>query len=344
MSDNDLKNGRNGNHQYNIEIAPPLPPVKLNKDGTPAKIQPKPTRPKFNVPGVTTIVGMLDKPGLAWGAAKETALLAVNDQQRWQRLPKPEAVELVRTHFRRVWDLKAETGTIVHEVALTWARGQEADLEKLLALDSKGRERTWTADERAEVQRRVIGCVDALELFYLEQRPKWRYTEQTVVHPYSGYSPEKPYKVDPKTAYAGCFDGDGELREHGPGLWDFKTGKRYPTEVTLQVAGGYAHAPLLGHYADDGRLLSVEPYEAPPKRGSIWLHDDGTYEVLELPNGRKPYVSFMRLRRMHADLAEMRKWEKEHPDPYAETDADSGEMEPETLAEALPKTETKEAA
>lgn len=334
MTANDLAHGRNGNHQYNLHFRPPTPEPKYKRDGTLAKVQPAMPKPKFKVPGVTTIVGLLDKPGLTWGAAKETAKIAVDEPHRWQHLERDMAFEIVRTHFRKVWDLKAETGNIVHEVALAWAKEQEADLDYLLTYDEKGEERTWTGEERNEVLRRVNGCVDALELFYLEKKPKWRYVEQSVAHPYCGYSPEKPWKIDAKTSYGGCFDADGELSGEGEILLDWKTGRRYPIETILQVAGGYGNAPLLAYYDDEGWLVKVEPYEAPKKRATVWLHDDGTYELLVLPSGRSVYTRFIQLRRQHAWLAEMRAWETAHPDPYSEIDADSGEMESETVASA----------
>lgn len=324
MAPTDLSLGRNGNHQYNLELWTP-PAEELYKNGKPKTV--KAAKPKHKFPGVTTVIGLLDKPGLVWAAARETAQMAVHQQNRWQHLDRDVAVEVMRKEFRRLWDIKADTGSIVHEIALAWARGEDADLEQLMAVDEKGRERDWSAEERAEVLRRVNGCVDALELFYLVERPQWRYVEQPIVNPGYRWKLDQPYKLDPKTAYGGCFDGDGELRESGDVQLDFKTGERYPTQVTLQMAG-YGHAPLLAHYDDEGHLVEVTPYEAPAKKASVWLHDDGTYELLEVPADRSAYVRFIELRRQHAWLAEMRQWEKAHPAPET---VEPGEIAPENL-------------
>lgn len=335
--DSDLVKGRNGNHRYNITPPPPPPEPKFLKDGvTLAKVQPKLPKPKHDTPSVTTISGLLDKAGLMWGAAKETALLAVYGREKWGHLEDEAAYEKLRTWFRHVWDLKAETGNIVHDVALSWALGEtDVDLIPLIEYDRKGETRNWSDDEKLEVLRRVNGCLDALELFYLEQQPTWRYVEQPVIMPSARFKHGDDYVVDPKSSTAGCFDGDGHLRDFGNVLGDFKTGKRYPLEETLQLAG-YQRSKLLATYDDNGHLSNLEDYDAPKKCVSIHLNDDGTYEVLPLPVNAAARARFTQLRRQYEFNRQMAAWEKEHPAPIAEESLEEQLFE--SLAGAQEKT------
>lgn len=343
----DLLNGRNGSHRYNITPKPAEPEPRLKKNGELHKIQPKLADPKFDTTGVTTISGMLEKDGLVWGASKETALLAVHGKDQWEHLPEEEAVDKLRTHFRRVWDLKSETGTIVHQVALDWAQERESDLDHLLTFDENGKERDWRQDERAEVLRRVDGCLSALELFYLEQRPKWHHVEQTVIHPGVHFRHGDPYtrdeyRIDRVTAFAGCLDATGELAQEGDVLLDFKTGQRYLDSIVLQLAG-YANAKLRGIYDEVGHLIGVEEFHAPKKRVVVFLNDTGEYELLELPVNRAAYQRYIGLKRTHAWLSEFRAWERQHPAPVLvdlDSDLDTGEIDMGTVPANISSEET----
>ena len=316
MRANDLQSGRNARHQYNItpaEVCFPLEP-KLLKSGELAKHQPKRPKPKFNTKSVTRVSGSLPKDGLMWGAAKETATYAVENRE-WRGMPDEMAIETLRTRFRYLWDIKAETGTIVHEVAMLWAQEKDADIAEMLAFDRYGKERKWTPDETAEVLRRVDGCLISLEKFYKIYKPEWRFVERTVINPGATWRLGMPYKVDTATCYAGQFDAVAYLKGVGWVLLDHKTGQRYLDAMTLQLAG-LAHAPLLGTYDAEGHLILTEPFEAPRKRAVVFLNDSGEFEYLELPAGRRAYQRFIALRRNIDWLDEITQFEKDHPSPF----------------------------
>lgn len=94
-----------------------------------------PSRPYSRMksePSVTTIIGELNKPGLEWGASKEAAKFAVYGHDEWFGLEDPAAVELIRKHFKGVWDGRAAMGTLVHTVNECWINGESPDLEILV--------------------------------------------------------------------------------------------------------------------------------------------------------------------------------------------------------------------
>lgn len=269
---------------------------------------------KHEAPGVTSVVGILDKSGLSWGAAKETALFAVDNQHEWMHLTRDESYEILRKHHRNVWDGKASVGNIVHDIAVAWSTGEEVDTAELVSVDDKGRDRKWFGG-MAEPFRRVNGCLDALTRFYQDQTPVWIATEETVF----STGCESPDEIDPETCYAGSFDAVGKLTDGNIWRLDWKTGGRYPIDTTLQLAA-YEFADWVGCYTLDGDLESVSPNERTDKRGVVYLHDDGTYELLEVPADEKAHERFMQLRRTKAWLDQMTKWEKAHPEPTRETE------------------------
>lgn len=349
--DNDLVKGRSGNHRYNLEYPPPpIPEPTYKKDGTLKVHQPKREKPKHNTASVTTISGSLAIAGLPWAAAKETALYAVHKKADWMALSPEMAVERLRTWHDRVWALKREVGNITHFIALQWAIGNyTVELDPLLEFNDKGEPRGWSDEETGEVARRVEGCVDALELFYMEQRPIWNYVEQPVIMPSWRYKHGDEYIVDDKTSTGGCFDGDGVLRDYGHLLLDAKTGGRYPDKETLQMAG-YQRSKLLATYDENGYLVDINDYVAPKRCASLHLNDDGTYEVLVLPVNGAARMRFNQLRRQYEWDKTMRAWVKEHPAPLDEISleealaASLAGVEPEVETEIDDEIDDKESA
>ena len=133
---------------------------------------------KHTAPSVTGVLGILDKPGLSWGAAKETAIFAVLRRDQWEGLSEAEAIERLRKHHRGVWDDKARRGTAVHHLAHEWARGNEIDVPPDCA-----------------------PYIDALAQFYADWRPSWVALERSVIYDYGDES------------YGGSFDAIGELAD-----------------------------------------------------------------------------------------------------------------------------------
>lgn len=237
-------------------------------------------------PSVTTVLGVLNKPGLSWGAAKETALFAIHHRDEWEHLAVEDAYHRLRKHHRGIWNDKASRGTAVHALALEWARGNEVDCPP-----------------------ECSPYLDALERFYDECDPGWVEMERTVVYDVAGLE------------YGGSYDFVADVTVKGGArkrlLTDYKTGQRYPVEVILQLAG-YRFAKGMGVFSPLGGLESIEPMIEVDGAAVLYLHDDGTYELLELPAERPAHDIFLALRRAWGWLEEAQKWERRHPAPTRE--------------------------
>lgn len=235
-----------------------------------------------NAPSVSTVLGTLNKPGLPWGAARETALFAVFHQDEWIDLSEQDAVNRLRTHHRGVWDAKAQNGTSVHDFALSWSQGQEV-----------------------EVPAELDGYMDALEAFYRDNEPVFVEMEQTVIYDEKGQE------------FGGSFDavmgfGAGEFVDRTL-IVDYKTGKRYPIETTLQLSA-YRACKKIGVYDEAGQLVSTRPMPATAGGAVLYLHDDGSYELLEVPANGDAFACFLRLRTVWEWNLNMEKWVKAHPE------------------------------
>lgn len=234
---------------------------------------------QHDAPSVTTIVNVLNKPKLPWGAAKETALFAVLNQQEWITLPPHDAIDRLRKHHRGVWDDKANRGTRVHDLACRWAQGETVDCP---------------AD--------CDPYLDALDRFYRDHRPAWLHLERSVIHDAPGES------------YGGSFDAIADLPGlGGTRLIDLKTGRRFPIETTLQLAG-YRYADAMGVYDDDGALIDTEPMPAVDGCSVLYLHDSGGYELLDVPADKAAFEAFLALRRVYGWQRDMEAWERAAPE------------------------------
>lgn len=233
-------------------------------------------------PSVTGVLGLLNKPGLSWGAAKETALFAIHHPDEWQHLDPTDAYHRLRKHHAGVWRDKASRGTAVHALALEWAEGREVDCPP-----------------------ECDPYLDALERFYVDRSPVWVEVERSVVY------------NAPDLAFGGSFDAIAELDGRRVVL-DIKTGQRYPVEVTAQLAA-YRFAQGMGVYSPLGGLESVEPMPVGIEGGVVlYLHEDRTYELLEVPADRQAFDAFLNLRRVWNWLQDMERWVKRHPEPTRE--------------------------
>lgn len=237
---------------------------------------------KHTAPSVSTVLGVMNKPGLPWGAAKETALFAVFHQDEWIHLDEKGAVDRLRTHHRGVWDDKARRGTLVHDLALGWSQGREVD-----------------------VPAECDPYMDALEAFYVDNQPAFVECEQSVIYDERGME------------FGGSFDA---IIRFGAGdyagrtlIVDYKTGQRYPIETTMQLAA-YRSCKHIGVYDDSGALAGTRPMPATDGGAILYLHDDGTYELLEVPANGDAFASFLRLRVVWGWNRDMEAWVKQHPE------------------------------
>ena len=230
------------------------------------------------VPGVTTVLGIIDKPGLKWGASKVAAEFCVANSRRKKSLATKHRatllaargtsqsaldkralatngtddevfVHLARGEFDRVWKAKADRGSRVHAHAEAWARGRTVDV-----LD----------DER--------GYVDALAEFFDLYRPHFEMVECLV--------------LNAEHRYGGRFDAIMTIN-NAPGdslnrvrvLGDWKTGDPWPFDVALQTVA-YTHGQLAS-YDMDGTLVGLDALPSLDGCRVIYLQPNGTVKVVD---------------------------------------------------------------
>lgn len=212
------------------------------------------------LPSVTTVLNVINKPGLPWGAAKETALFAVHHQDEWTSLSPDDAVERLRKHHKGVWTAKAKRGSAVHDMAKSWAHGAAVD---------------------APVE--MVGFLDALDHFYDDHGPVWTQIERTVIH------------QDADEGYAGTLDAIAVLDDGDRWLLDIKTGADVWPEVALQLAA-YRFAPEMAIYGPDGALVETEPMPEVDRCGVVHLAEDGAYRLVPVTAGRREHEAFLQAR------------------------------------------------
>lgn len=220
-------------------------------------------RKYLSYPSVTTVLNVINKPGLPWGAAKETALFAVHHQDEWTGLAPDDAVERLRKHHKGIWTDKAKRGTAVHELAKEWAKGNEVDVPVDFA-----------------------PFIDALERFYLDREPAWVEVERTVLY------------RDNVEGYGGTLDAIADLNDGARWLLDIKTGADVWPEAALQLAA-YRYAPELAIFDAAGReLIGTDPMPTVDRCGVIHLCDDGTYRLVPIDAGPRELAAFKAAREL----------------------------------------------
>lgn len=253
-----------------------------------SRIRNKPER------SVTEIIGLKAIPGLPWGAAKETALFAVNHQDEWAELETDAAVDRLRTHHRGVWDSRASFGTATHTVMESWFQGETVDLYELVC-DLAANERTavtWRGHED-EMTERLVPYVDGLEKWWNDWTPSGGTAEDCVRTP---------------GIYVGQRDRWGV--NMGGSTWglDLKTtaeqdGSKglYYDSWCLQLTA-YDRAAELVDYALDEKNKVVElgtrPNERVDKHGIVHLRGDGNYALYPVEVTDAAYEAFLGLARV----------------------------------------------
>lgn len=236
-------------------------------------------------PSVSGVAGCLSMgDGLVYGATKVCANAAVYRRDEWGHLSDEDAYHWLRKLHASEWRAKAARGTAVHSLAECWAAGE--DIECPPELDR---------------------YVDALEAFYVDHQPKWIHCERSVVY------------TEPGREYGGTADGWAVLKDGRTGLLDWKTGSRYPVEVILKMAA-YRYATALA-VVENGKFVDTEPVPEADFAAAVYLHDDGTYEMLELPADRDAHRVFLALRDVWGWKKGAEAWEKATPEPSREAAA-----------------------
>jgi hypothetical protein len=226
------------------------------------------------VPGVTTIIDVVDKPQLMWAASKIAAqslvynwgikdniigshrrfLVDTNGTSNWaykrQQLgayggDDEVLIDWARGEFKRIWSTKAQTGTDVHSIAEAWSQGEIVDVPFELS-----------------------GQVKALENFYLLYKPRFLFVETVVVN--------RQYR------YGGRFDCICYL--DGPGaegtFWvDYKSGGEYLLAVALQLEA-YSRCQFVTFNEDESLGALTDP---PATDGArvVYLRANGSLKVLD---------------------------------------------------------------
>lgn len=235
-------------------------------------------------PSVTTILDMLPKPGLPWGAARETAMFAVLHPDRWQHLSEPDAIDVLRRHHRGIWDGRAATGTLVHAVNEAYCAGEDVDLEKMIlqTMDTDSKARTWRDRDPDDLTESVLGYVLGLERWWAHWRPSDIRSEVVVRWPglYIG-----------QTDMRCVIDGDDWLcdlkttakQDDGSGI--------YADSWTLQLAlYGMARETVSYEVTDAPELKrgfrvvesGTGEWSLPERFGVVHLRGDEDYQFFEL--------------------------------------------------------------
>lgn len=174
------------------------------------------------------------------------------------------AAKLIRAgkDYRAVWDDKRDIGTRVHGYAELWLNGKTAEVPD---------------EDQAHMDAFAAWC-DLVE-------PEWLITERAGIG--SVLCPKGPCAVCKDTGrlgYGGRFDSVG-LWDESFWMGDFKTGKSYRPELTLQLAG-YANFDGLLVYDDAGMAVSLEPLPHIDRWCGIYITADGV-KVVEAPDPLK---------------------------------------------------------
>lgn len=175
------------------------------------------------IPGVTTVIGTLDKPALVRWAAKTAAERAVNEWDALSELPLTERLERIQYGARDVTREAALRGTQIHDLGDKLAQGLEVD-----------------------VPPEHVGPVTA----YAKWMDTWG------IDPIASETP----LVSVTHRYAGTTDLWCRVgaRDNAVALIDIKTGKGVYDETGLQLAA-YRHAELM--QPEKGVEIPVPPVD-----------------------------------------------------------------------------------
>lgn len=250
-------------------------------------------------PSVTTVLGLLDKPGLARAAAREVALRAVETLE-WRSQSPGAAVQALKSWPFHVWDGKAALGTLVHEVAEGWAHGETVDLQAKVDVLQKSGFWAGRGDELGEI---ATALLDALEDFWLNMKPVENVTEVVVRTP---------------GKYIGTLDWRCKLNI--PGC----EGERWTLDIKTQAADedrlyldtwalqlhAYDFAQQIVRY-DNREIVDVSPNEGSDRLGIVLLRP-GAWSLISIDRDVNVFLAFARL----CDVWHWRKAYQENTDHW----------------------------
>jgi hypothetical protein len=242
-------------------------------------------------PSVTQIIGILDKPGLSWGAARETANYAVHHQPRWVDLPVSDAVTTLYRHHRGVWDHRALVGTALHEINAQWCQGHTVSLGSIVS-DIREKSPLWQKVPVQDLYAELVPMANGLGKFWKEARPESISWEEVVRYPVPGLS------------YIGTLDWRAKINGQ-PLILDLKTtgskkhgqGK-YWDSWRLQLA---AYRYALEGVVYDATDQEEATCQLPVVSGAaiIHLYVDGHVEFHPVSAGPAEHGVFLSLRKVY---------------------------------------------
>jgi hypothetical protein len=213
------------------------------------------------VPGVTTILSVIDKPGLKKWAAETVAAYVADHREAVEHLSAAGRGPMVAALKEMPWqkrDDAAERGTTLHDFAENIARGEDVDVP----------------DELVPVVENAVRFMDEwhIEPVLIEACVASR------EHQYGG-------KLDLIARYRHPRTG-----ERGVGIFDWKSGKRIYCSVAWQNAA-YGHAEFHGQNGDEHPLPAID--------ASFGVHirpDD--FDVHPVPYDPDIFAEFLAIRRV----------------------------------------------
>jgi hypothetical protein len=210
------------------------------------------------VPGVTTILGVLNKPALPKWAATSVAEYVADNRAAVEHLYAAGRGPMVAALKEMPWQLArnaADRGTRLHDVAEQIARGEEVDV----------------AEELVPVIENALRFMD-----------DWDIDPALIEAPVGSRQHRYAGKLDLIAGYTHPVTG-----HRGVGIFDWKSGKRIYSEACFQL-NAYGHA--------DGYGENLEPL--PPLDAAFGVHirADG-YDVNPLPYSHEVFEEFLTIRR-----------------------------------------------
>lgn len=257
-------------------------------------------RKRGGPPSVTTVIDSMNKAGLPWGAAKETAVYVVHHLDDVAALVGehgPEyAADVLRRHHRGVWDGKADIGTLVHAVNEAWCAGEVAELDRIAA-ELKAAKSVKAADPLL-LAAQAGPYVDGLERFWDDCQPETLATEYVVRH--NGKGVEYVGTAD----WLAVLHGDAvpERLRGRPVLLDLKTTAEqdvqkglYADSWRLQLAA-LRLADEVVLYDGEGNEVGTGPMPQVDWCGVVHMRGEGHYDLIELQAAGDEKGYFIRLR------------------------------------------------
>jgi hypothetical protein len=243
-------------------------------------------------PSVTQIINTLDKPGLSWGAARETASYAVHHCDQWQNLPVADAVTTLYRHHRGVWDHRALVGSALHEINAQWCQGNAVSLRDIVS-SIRERSRLWQQTPSADLYAELLPMADGLGAWWRKAQPEPLSWEEVV-----------RYSIHPHLAYIGTLDWRALIggrailidlkttgsRKHGQGkYWD---------QWRLQLAA-YRYATEGVLYGDDDQETTTTLLPDVEAAAILHLYQDGHTEFHPVKAGPVEHEVFLSLRKVY---------------------------------------------